>query len=665
LTQSYDYGIYQVSGNLDVQNAEIDNSAIGIQQNAGIVSVNQSSVHDNLSYGAYVSGLTIMNAQNNFWGDSTGPYHPILNPGGFGNPVSDNVLFIPWLQTDPTKEKPFVSNLNQFKSDGITAINERDITTEDIVVFKAMVSRQGGGDVKMQVEMKEFSQSFDGQGLIESDFVSSGSIAEITRYGLIAEQYHWRARAMDTNGAVSDWQEFGIPGNVDFEVVSIGQGAAGLAKQLANHPEAYLYGGKGWDYNLDEFLVPSSILSGYTYWNPYLESFDTGIGVDCSGLITWAFNRTINPFAYFTSNFVKYVNADGLHRDYQSDAVAESELLPGDAMFFDWDGDDYIDHTAMYIGGNGGFDVVNAKSQGFGIVTEVKDVYKQLGGFKDFRHIHEGIIEGEIVASSPVNLSVADPDGFTITPDSIIESDEEYIREIPDVLYYLEIEQADDGYPIDRVYFPVLKIGDYIIEVLPASIAQPTDTYTLDFSAGDQSITLADNVPISQIPSEGYGVTVNDDETISPFIPVAIDIKPGSDPNSVNCKNEKGVITVAILTTETFDATIVDADTVRFGPNEAEEIHKDKKTGKAKRHIEDADNDGDIDTVFHFRFEDTGIQCGDEEATLTGKTTDETDIRGTDSIRTIEGKNKQTIMSKLSGLLASLHVALTSLLELI
>jgi len=77
--------------------------------------------------GAYVSGLTIMNAQNNFWGDSTGPYHSTLNPGGFGNPVSDNVLFIPWLQTDPTKPpvvRPSVSNLNQFKSDGITGINE-------------------------------------------------------------------------------------------------------------------------------------------------------------------------------------------------------------------------------------------------------------------------------------------------------------------------------------------------------------------------------------------------------------------------------------------------------------------------------------------------------------------------------------------------------------
>ena len=58
----------------------------------------------------------------------------------------------------------------------------------------------------------------------------------------------------------------------------------------------------------------------------------------------------------------------------------------------------------------------------------------------------------------------------------------------------------------------------------------------------------------------------------NPLIEVMIDIKPSSYPNSINPKN-KGVIPVAVLTTDDFDAQVVDGRTVRFGPNEAEPAH--------------------------------------------------------------------------------------------
>lgn len=35
-------------------------------------------------------------ARWNYWGDSTGPYHPFQNPFGLGDEVDDNVLFAPW-----------------------------------------------------------------------------------------------------------------------------------------------------------------------------------------------------------------------------------------------------------------------------------------------------------------------------------------------------------------------------------------------------------------------------------------------------------------------------------------------------------------------------------------------------------------------------------------
>jgi len=108
---------------------------------------------------------------------------------------------------------------------------------------------------------------------------------------------------------------------------------------------------------------------------------------------------------------------------------------------------------------------------------------------------------------------------------------------------------------------------------------------------------------------------------------VAIDIKPGETPNSINPRSG-GVILVAILTKPTFDATTVEPLSVRFGPNGAMESH-------GRGHLEDADGDGDLDLVLHFRTRETGIQCGDTSAFLTGKTQSGQAIKGTDSIETV------------------------------
>ena len=51
---------------------------------------------------------------------------------------------------------------------------------------------------------------------------------------------------------------------------------------------------------------------------------------------------------------------------------------------------------------------------------------------------------------------------------------------------------------------------------------------------------------------------------------VPIDIKPGNKQNSTN-PGSKGVIAVAILSTESFDATTVDPHTVLFGPSREED----------------------------------------------------------------------------------------------
>ena len=143
---------------------------------------------------------------------------------------------------------------------------------------------------------------------------------------------------------------------------------------------------------------------------------------------------------------------------------------------------------------------------------------------------------------------------------------------------------------------------------------------------GDGVINLFDNCinefNPDQADSNGNGIG-----NACEFITVTIDIKPDSDPNSIN-PGSKGVIPVAILTTNGFDATTVDPLSVRFGPNDAVETH-------GKGHIEDVDGDGDDDMVFHFRTQDTGIQCGDTTAVLNGQTSAGTPIEGSGPIQTV------------------------------
>jgi hypothetical protein len=112
-----------------------------------------------------------------------------------------------------------------------------------------------------------------------------------------------------------------------------------------------------------------------------------------------------------------------------------------------------------------------------------------------------------------------------------------------------------------------------------------------------------------------------------PVLLVAVDIKPGSFPNSINPRS-KGVIPVAILTTDTFDATTVDPLSVKFGPDGATEAH-------GRGHRQDVNRDGKKDLVLHFRTQDTGIVCGDTSASLTGKTFSGQAIKGSDWIRTV------------------------------
>jgi hypothetical protein len=311
------------------------------------------------------------------------------------------------------------------------------------------------------------------------------------------------------NGEATCDVTVGVP---DPVIVPLHEKAAALARQLVDQPDAYLWGGKGWDYDLAEFTTPVRILSGYTYFNPDTSSKQTGVGVDCSGLITWAFNRSNNPTSGFSSNYVKYVNADGMFRDYQSDPVAESDIRPGDTLTFDWDSNGRMDHVAMYVGDSGGYDVVNAGSPAVGIIGRLNSNYKLIPGFEGFRRIHQADVAMTITTGSPVDIQVTDPAGNLLTVSSTIFSEEEYIREVPGELYYLELEQGHDGRPQDLVIVPEVKDGSYTIEVTPEPLADSTATYSLTAAVNGTETVLVSDQPISTIPEKGFTVQLNGGE---------------------------------------------------------------------------------------------------------------------------------------------------------
>jgi YVTN family beta-propeller protein len=117
---------------------------------------------------------------------------------------------------------------------------------------------------------------------------------------------------------------------------------------------------------------------------------------------------------------------------------------------------------------------------------------------------------------------------------------------------------------------------------------------------------------------------------------IDIDIKPGNKKNVINPR-AKGGIWVAILSntdsTSPFDpSSQVNAPTVEFGPDGAKAI---------RYKVKDINKDGLGDLLLRFKIPETGIACGDTEATLTGEKFDGQRFSGTDTIKTVGCRAKE------------------------
>lgn len=126
----------------------------------------------------------------------------------------------------------------------------------------------------------------------------------------------------------------------------------------------------------------------------------------------------------------------------------------------------------------------------------------------------------------------------------------------------------------------------------------------------------------------------NVDGFIAKFVDVvnvAIDIKPGSFPNSINL-GSNGSVPVAIFGSASFDATTIDPTTVTLA---SAPVRLEGK-GTPMASLNDVNNDGWLDLVVHVETEALQLSYGDHMATLEGQTFGGVTIRGVDSVRIVQ-----------------------------
>jgi len=114
---------------------------------------------------------------------------------------------------------------------------------------------------------------------------------------------------------------------------------------------------------------------------------------------------------------------------------------------------------------------------------------------------------------------------------------------------------------------------------------------------------------------------------------VPMDVKPGSDPNSINL-GSKGKIPIAVLSTPDFDATKVNLSTVEIGG--AGVAVKNNGTWQAS--FEYVNGDQLLDLVIHVETQDLRIPSTATSLSLTANTVGGTKICGEDAIRLVPPK---------------------------
>lgn len=239
-----------------------------------------------------------------------------------------------------------------------------------------------------------------------------------------------------------------------------------------------------------------------------------------------------------------------------------------------------------------------------------------------------------IAVVAPGQVLITDPNGKQTGFDPATST---VVQEIPNSTYFFQQTLADStgqtppppaGTGSYRAGVHTPQAGSYKIEIVSPS-NEPFYSFALYAYDRDASQSL-DAFAGKPVPGVLPSYTFTYDPTpgaTTIVLQIPIDIKPGSDPNCVH-NDGHGVIPVAILTTDTFDAATVNPLSVTL---DSAGVRVKGKSGNAGS-LEDVNGDGLDDLVVQIEDENGIYQEGDTIATLSAETFDGLHIQGKDTI---------------------------------
>lgn len=175
------------------------------------------------------------------------------------------------------------------------------------------------------------------------------------------------------------------------------------------------------------------------------------------------------------------------------------------------------------------------------------------------------------------------------------------------------------------------------VDVVASPVAGTVEAIRLTDDVGialSRGLVIAESIGVSdEVEINGDNCATPDDAIGPACSLVVIDIEPNSDKNQVD-PTSKDPVAVAILTTAAFDASTVDPDSVCFGDAEAP---SERDCTAANPILTDVDGDDDLDRLFVFEADQTGIDPGDVEACLSGTTLAGEGIVGCDRVEVAGG----------------------------
>ncbi|HZM83379.1 MAG TPA: hypothetical protein VFC19_47295 [Candidatus Limnocylindrales bacterium] len=232
----------------------------------------------------------------------------------------------------------------------------------------------------------------------------------------------------------------------------------------------------------------------------------------------------------------------------------------------------------------------------------------------------------------------------------------------------MTVENLAPSSPIDTVLSTVASADPGVV-VTPASTSSAQEALavgqartvsaqlTLQCTApGSKTVTLVSRLALRNAddvdPDPANNAQTASFE-IDCVVPIAINVRPGGFPNSINLNTDS---TLAALTTTAgeyglpldFDATTIDASTVRWGlrenlfnavtPTGAPEIHGQGHPERSYE-LDERTRDADSDLVLHFKPSESGLNLSSTQACLKGKYVTSDGSRytflGCDSVRVV------------------------------